>query len=83
MAVGQARAPERERAAKRDALGADAQGKIGHSSCVHVQGAENRHDQQQERDREEKKREKQFLYVENAISESGEQESVRSDERAF
>src|SRR5260370_29383987 len=66
-------------------LSTDAYGKVSHSPCVQVQGAENNRDEQQEqqvREREEKKREKQLLDIEDAKSENGEQESARANQRA-
>jgi hypothetical protein len=66
-------------------LGADAHGKVSRSPCIQVQHAENNRDYQQEqqvREREEKKREKQLLNIENTRSENGEQESERANQRA-
>jgi len=66
-------------------LGADAHGKVSRSPCVQVQHAENDRNYQQEqqvREREEKKREKQLLNIENTRSENGEQESERANQRA-
>ena len=56
-------------------LFADAHGKVGRSPCVQMKQAENNRDHQQEqqvREREEKKREKQFLNIEDAKGENGE-----------
>src|SRR5438046_394111 len=66
-------------------VSSDTHGKVDHSSCVHIQRAEKRRDQKQQEqisNREQKEREKQFSNVENAKSDSGEQESASGDQRA-